>query len=377
MSSENARTTPIAEAVRQYLDNVKWKYDITVHEGLMVYNARVNLPNGEFRVDFDADDGRERFGVYCFSAIYIPEDKRMAVAEYLMRVNYRLQQGKIEMDLNDGEIRSVATSILEDSHLSQAMIKSIETAARFNLNDAYPCLMSIAFGNASALEAFELYESLYTLVNETSDVEIVTMSEAIENGKSELIPAAFIGYQPYEDQRPMVSVVEQYLSDMGWDYEIVKEESNRLVLTTTVIVGYSACRTFFDIKDNKSLLGISTYLPIKVPVEKIGEVVAFLTRLNCNLYMSRIDVNLTSGKIRSVCRVTTKDSQLSYAMMSYMRCDVHKVTETCLPGILSIIYGKVSAEDAWRAVRVMDMNYDDAVVRIYTNKSVDQDNSKE
>lgn len=155
-STESSR--PIAEAVKQYLDNEGWNYDINEREGLTMYGAGVTLPNGEFRSSFDADDGRERFGVYVYSAIYIPEAKRLAVAEYLTRVNYTRYLGKIEMDLDDGEIRSVATVTVADSQLSQAMINSLENAAHFNLNDAYPWMMAIAFGELTPQAAFESYQ---------------------------------------------------------------------------------------------------------------------------------------------------------------------------------------------------------------------------
>jgi hypothetical protein len=158
MTSEKESPRPIAEAVKQYLDQEGWNYEINERDGMTMYGAGVTLPNGEFRSSFDADDGRERFGVYVYSAIYIPEAKRLAVAEYLTRVNYTRYLGKIEMDLDDGEIRSVATVTVEDSHLSQAMINSLENAAHFNLNDAYPGLMAIAFGDVSAQAAFESYQ---------------------------------------------------------------------------------------------------------------------------------------------------------------------------------------------------------------------------
>ena len=51
--------TPIADAVRQYLDHDAWNYDVREREGVVMFGATVTLPNGEFRVSFDADDGLE------------------------------------------------------------------------------------------------------------------------------------------------------------------------------------------------------------------------------------------------------------------------------------------------------------------------------
>lgn len=152
------KTTQVADAVRQYLDQEGWNYEVNERTDLTMFVGDVTLPNGEFRSSFDADEGRESFGVYVYSTIYIPEAKRLAVAEYLTRVNYTRYLGKIEMDLDDGEIRSVATVTVEGSHLSQAMIGSVKNAAHFNLNDAYPGLMSIAFGDVSPQDAFDNYQ---------------------------------------------------------------------------------------------------------------------------------------------------------------------------------------------------------------------------
>ncbi|MEY2699410.1 MAG: hypothetical protein RIQ52_165 [Pseudomonadota bacterium] len=158
MNTENiSMTTPIADAVRQYLDHDQWHYEVSERQGIVMFGASVTLPNGQFRCSFDADDDNERFGVYVYAPIFIPEDKRLAVAGYLTRVNYTRYLGKIEMDLDDGEIRSVATVVVDGSYLSQPMIESLETAAHFNLNDAYPGMLAVAFGDLSPEAAFDTY----------------------------------------------------------------------------------------------------------------------------------------------------------------------------------------------------------------------------
>ena len=171
MTQEIATTTPVADAVRQYLDHDGWNYDVREREGVVMFGATVTLPNGEFRVSFDADDGLERFGVYVYSSIFIPEAKRLAVAEYLTRVNCTRYLGKIEMDLDDGEVRSVATVTVEGSALSQAMINTLENAAHFNLNDAYPGMMTIAFGDTTPQAAFEAYMNRHEQASSSSEEE--------------------------------------------------------------------------------------------------------------------------------------------------------------------------------------------------------------
>lgn len=173
MTTETPSSTPIADAVRHYLDNEGWKYTSRESEGLVMFSAGVTLPNGEFRTSFDADDGDERFAVYVYSSVYIPESRRLAVVEYLTRVNYTRFLGKIEMDLDDGEIRSVTSVTVEGSHLSQAMIDSLENAAHFNLSDAYPGIMAIAFGEVSPQSAFDAYQNR----NETQADDVTDNTE--------------------------------------------------------------------------------------------------------------------------------------------------------------------------------------------------------
>lgn len=176
MTTETPSSTPIADAVRHYLDTEGWKYTPHDSEGMVMFSAGVTLPNGEFRSSFDADDGNERFAIYVYSSVYIPESRRLAVAEFITRVNYTRFLGKIEMDLDDGEIRSVTSVTVEGSQLSQAMIDRLENSAHFNLNDAYPGIMAVAFAETSPQQAFESYQKKG---NETQVDDVTPDSEEV------------------------------------------------------------------------------------------------------------------------------------------------------------------------------------------------------
>ena len=63
------------------------------------------------------------------------------------------------MDLDDGQIRSTTAISLKDVLISQAMIEDMENAAHFSLNDAYPGIMGIAYGDQTPDEAFAGYST--------------------------------------------------------------------------------------------------------------------------------------------------------------------------------------------------------------------------
>ncbi len=151
-------STPIADAIRAYLDAGGWHYDVRQQDGITRFSAGVTLPNGAFRTDFDADDRQQCFRVLVYARVQIPETRRGAVAEYLTRVNATHALGKIDMDPDTGEIRSVTAATLAGGPLSLAMIDRFENTTHLQLNDAYPGIMMIAFGDLSPQTAFDAFQ---------------------------------------------------------------------------------------------------------------------------------------------------------------------------------------------------------------------------
>ncbi|QXP84744.1 YbjN domain-containing protein [Methylococcus sp. Mc7] len=145
--------TPMLDAVRHYLDSDGWTYSERERGGLFSLSATVGLASGEFRTFFDVNDEEERFAVYVYAPVKVPEKYRGSVAEFLTRVNYRLFLGKFEFDLDDGQVRMVSTVFMGGSALSQAMIDQMENSAHMTMNKYWPGIMSVAYGGQSAAEA--------------------------------------------------------------------------------------------------------------------------------------------------------------------------------------------------------------------------------
>lgn len=151
--------TPMLNAVRQYLDSDGWTYSERERNGIFTLSATVSLPRGEFRTCFDVNDEDERFAVFVYAPVKVPEQHRSAVAEFLTRVNYRLFLGKFEFDLDDGEVRMVSTVFMGGSILSQAMIEQMENTAHMSMNQYWPGMMVVAYGGQSAAEALAVVDA--------------------------------------------------------------------------------------------------------------------------------------------------------------------------------------------------------------------------
>ena len=128
-----------ADAEKQYLS-----FSLRLRDG----NARILVEAAEV-------PGWSRILVYTSYPTFVPENRRLAIAEALTRINYSSLFGNFEMDLTDGEVR-VRTVLEDEGFIGEAMI---DRAIRrgLALADQYQAaLLSIAFGNSKAMDVLEM-----------------------------------------------------------------------------------------------------------------------------------------------------------------------------------------------------------------------------
>ena len=158
IASEEAGTcdtqpASLATVVRNYLDKDGWNYEVSERNGHILFSCGVTMSNANYRTIFDVCEAHSQFGVFVYTRVKIPEKHRSAVAEYIARVNHRIYLGKCEIDMDDGEIRTVVTVDVEGSSLSPEMVGIMENVAHRTMDHHYPGLMAICYGNRSAVEA--------------------------------------------------------------------------------------------------------------------------------------------------------------------------------------------------------------------------------
>lgn len=143
------------DRVGDYLTEKDWSFSSYAEKNY--FSLGLTLRDGNVRVVVEAAEvsGWSRLLVYATYHTYVPEQKRLAVAEALNRINYVNLFGNMEMDMKDGEVR--ARTVLEDEgYIGEKMIDRALRRA-LDMADQYQAvLLSIAFGNALAKDVLEL-----------------------------------------------------------------------------------------------------------------------------------------------------------------------------------------------------------------------------
>jgi hypothetical protein len=109
--------------------------------------------NGTWVCYAHAREEQKLFIFYSVCQVNAPEDKRMAVAEFLTRANYGLLIGNFELDFNDGEIRYKTSIDVEGDRPSPALVQQLVYANVLTMDRYLPGIMTVIYGSASPAEA--------------------------------------------------------------------------------------------------------------------------------------------------------------------------------------------------------------------------------
>ena len=105
MSNNKAKKNQqfIADAIVNYFDRNDWAYQHAPEHCAFTGEIRINGPLGSVNfIVFADDDAAVCYHILPFSA---STKERSLLAEYLTRVNFKLNRGTFELDFDDGEIR--------------------------------------------------------------------------------------------------------------------------------------------------------------------------------------------------------------------------------------------------------------------------------
>ena len=115
--------------------------------------------NGKWNCYARARVEQQQFVFYSICPVNAPEDKRLAVAEFITRANSGMIIGNFELDFSDGEI-SYKTSIdVEGDRLSAALSQRLVYANVTMMDEYLPGILSVIYGNLSPAEAIAQIET--------------------------------------------------------------------------------------------------------------------------------------------------------------------------------------------------------------------------
>ena len=146
----------IATAVKAYYDSQGWKYDYNEDENVFYMRMSLKVVDG-CRVITDVQNDKT-FITYSIFPIKIPVDKRLAMAEYLTRVNYGLIHGNFEMDFEDGEVRYKVTTCCGPIEMDLNSMETVIDCGFYMLDRYGEGILSILYGNVTPEQAIKNIE---------------------------------------------------------------------------------------------------------------------------------------------------------------------------------------------------------------------------
>jgi hypothetical protein len=147
----------IFEAIVNFFKKEDWQFQQTETE--LTLRLAFQGKNGKWNCYARARDEQQQFIFYSICPVNAPEEKRLAVAEFLTRANSGMMIGNFELDFNDGEI-SYKTSIdVEGDRLSTALIKRLVYANVMMMDEYLPGILSVIYGNVSPADAIAQIEN--------------------------------------------------------------------------------------------------------------------------------------------------------------------------------------------------------------------------
>ncbi len=150
---ENGNGIQAFELLSNYLDDDDW-YPRRI-EGKYAYSMSYSGKNGDLRCYAIIRVDLEEFLFYAVAPVKVPEEVRMAVAEYLTRANYGLRIGNFELDYSDGEVRYKSSIDFEGQILTSELIRNAIYPSVHTMDRYLPGLLRVSFGGATPHEAIE------------------------------------------------------------------------------------------------------------------------------------------------------------------------------------------------------------------------------
>ena len=131
----------ILEEIVSFFTKDDWPY--TKIKGEPVLLTAFQGENGKWNCSAKVREEQQQFIFYSICPVNAPENKRLAIAEFLTRANYGMIIGNFELDFADGEIRYKTSIDVEGDRLTSALIKQLVYANVTMMDEYLPGIMLV------------------------------------------------------------------------------------------------------------------------------------------------------------------------------------------------------------------------------------------
>jgi hypothetical protein len=145
----------IYQTMLTFFSEEDWEF--TKLQGELTLRLACQGKNGRFDCYARDIDGQSKFIFYSYCPIKVPEDMRLAISEFLTRVNFALFMGSFDLNFDTGEIRYKTSIDVTGDRLSPALIKRLVYTNVAMMDEYLPGIKAVIGGKTpeEAIQALE------------------------------------------------------------------------------------------------------------------------------------------------------------------------------------------------------------------------------
>jgi hypothetical protein len=151
MDAEELKMGRIFDSVIEFLQEDNWRYEeipgeLAIRFGFTGRNAR-------FECFGRVNEDHEIFVFYTIVPIRVADEQRLLGAELMTRINYGLNIGNFELDMNDGEVRYKTSIDVEGGELTARMVETLLSVNISTADRYFPAFADVLHSNVTPAEA--------------------------------------------------------------------------------------------------------------------------------------------------------------------------------------------------------------------------------
>jgi hypothetical protein len=156
----NGSGQPFMDVVLRFFQEDQWNFQKLKDKP--VVRAGFRGEHGTWVCFARVDEENRRFLFHAAMGLNIPTQYRAAVAEYLTRVNYGLQIGNFEMNLDTGEVRFRTSIEVPEGPLDISVVRALTYANVRAMDHYFSGVLGVVHGGLSPEAALARAETRVT-----------------------------------------------------------------------------------------------------------------------------------------------------------------------------------------------------------------------
>lgn len=141
----------------------------------------------------------------------------------------------------------------------------------------------------------------------------------------------------------LFEAVVNFFEEDDWNFLEI-EDGKLLRLDVSLENGEYTC--YADVNEEVSIFIFYSVCPVKIPPKQRFLIAEFITRANYGIRIGNFEMDFADGQIRYKTSIHVKEERLTPTLVKWLVYDNVNIMDEYFPGIMKVIYGGISPEDA-------------------------------